>query len=301
MALEKVGYIGGNRAWSQGAGNPVFYVTANVDSGVFQVGDVVIFAVSGTPTYPGALTYPTEIEVRTRDTDVQLTKWASIEDNTFDGYWYLVAHELTQDDFDANPSFPSVPTSVDFAVITTTAAVAVQAMGGVVVRGGDYSTLRVLQDTDSGTAGEVNVASASGSTGTFSAVTPADTGIGTLLYYLNGSLNATALTANAAAWTGATELFADEFVQNAFSTRDPFWSSAYRIVTEDDPWPADAVTRTVTGTSVGSSAWRFGFIFGEAPYHAPTPGTAPSFEPSSRRVDIRELPHEVTSVMFDDL
>lgn len=36
-------------------------------------------------------------------------------------------------------------------------------------------------------------------------------------------------------------------------------------------------------------------------YHAPTPAPPPNFEPASRRVHVRELPHQVSSPMFDNL
>lgn len=48
----------------------------------------------------------------------------------------------------------------------------------------------------------------------------------------------------------------------------------------------------------GSGFWELLF---PVAYHAPTPDPFPNFEPMSRRVHIRELPHQVSSPMFDNL
>lgn len=177
---------------------------------------------------------------------------------------------------------------------------------GVAVRGADtINALYASPDSNDVDLGAISAGSSSGHAATWNAATgyTGTSTAGTLVYYLASTGGKTSVTADSGAWTGPTELsdtFLQDWVETGASDLDTWVSAAYELLAAgDDNLPADSVTETFTGTTHTFRAARMLLVLDATPLVYET--APPPYQLTSRRVNIRELPHEVTSPMFDDL
>lgn len=166
---------------------------------------------------------------------------------------------------------------------------------GIAVRGGDSinSQAAAWAEEEAGASGTTSPQTLSlvGSTGY-----PVGTA-GTLVFYVATTGGGTTDLSGSYAWSNAdVHELDDRAVNNYFGgTRDMHFSVAYALVT-DDVIPATDVTRTFSpnGTSF-KAAWTFITLDGTPP----TPTLGARYEITTRRVNAKQLPYEVTRRMLE--
>ena len=264
----------------------------------FAENDVLVVAVSG-----GAADASSAFDAVSPGDLTFTSGWAS--DGVFSQnspYWWILSHKVTAGEAGAGHITCRV-TLASVGAVAGTDPGYLFAAGGVGVRGSDGTPTHTYVPTDSSDTDNVAFLGGSSSpiSGTWPVTTPYWTGTaGTLLYYVSARRLSTT-TAASATWTGPTEnadFFGQDQVETGANDADFFFTSGYELL-EGEDWPDDTLDVSYTGTKPTEYAARAVYVFDAIVVVYDTP--PPPYQVTSRRVTTRELPHEVTSRMFDDL
>ncbi|HXJ67112.1 MAG TPA: hypothetical protein VNN79_25445 [Actinomycetota bacterium] len=319
MALTKVGTSAAASAFHIGAGGTVT-VTFTADS-TFAEGDFLLVCILG-----GAIdanqaynTAPTDI---TPEADwYYFLDQGPLAQTSFSNAYATPFHHIVSADEAGESSlaygFTLATVSTVDGIGTPGGVAAVgwlAAMGGVAVRGSEGPCSVKLEYVPNDNSDSDFVMFKLADANPFPAVTPYDTDWwsdsgGSILMYGDCISSKTSFTAPAAnvTFTGPTELSDAAYydAQESGATDWDLWAaSAYRLLAADADWPADVVQRPSSGHEpTGEYAWRLLVVLDSVPGIPPEPSVAwpPPYEPISRKVTVKELPHEVSSRMFDDL